>query len=616
MLELGGVIILGILAQWFAWKLKIPAILPLLLIGLLVGPISAEFLSEDRTKWIEPVWNGEEGLFGGKNLYYFVSLSISIILFEGGLTLKFKEIKNVGPLVITKLITLGSLVTFFGAGIAAHYIFNLSWEISFLFSALIIVTGPTVITPILRNIPLRKDISAILKWEGILIDPIGALVAVLVFEFISVGAGGDYTKTALIEFGKIVLFGSTFGFTFAHALNFAINKQWIPHYLLNVFALASVLGVFVLSDSFSHESGLLAVVIMGMVLGNSKSKYLKDLLYFKESLSILLISILFILLSANINFEDLMLIYKWETLALFAVVVFIIRPIGVLLSTYKSALTFKEKMFISWVGPRGIVAAGIASLFGLTLVFKGIVDAEYITPLVFMIVMGTVLLNATTARLFAKITGVFLKNSNGILIIGASEVSQLIGIYLKNNNRHVVLIDSNQTNIAKAKSLGIEALMTDIYSDSLEDNIELNDIGFLMALTASADINKYAIHKFKNHFGENGAFRLVTEEEKNDPTKNPKEGLFSHTDDFALLTRTAQDYPIINEVLIIDKPHYNKLIEQTIINKNTIPLFLKDKKGALTIISSFSKNIDNNHAEFTLVYLGKPINTEEKPIKE
>ena len=323
MLELGGVIILGILAQWVAWKLKIPAILPLLLIGLLVGPISAEFLSIDGTKWIEPVWNGEEGLFGGKNLYYFVSLSISIILFEGGLTLKFKEIKNVGPLVITKLITLGSLVTFFGAGIAAHYIFNLSWEISFLFSALIIVTGPTVITPILRNIPLRKDISAILKWEGILIDPIGALVAVLVFEFISVGAGGEYTKTALIEFGKIVLFGSTFGFTFAHALNFAINRKWIPHYLLNVFALASVLGVFVLSDSFSHESGLLAVVIMGMVLGNSQSKYLKELLYFKESLSILLISILFILLSANINFKDLMLIYKWETAALFAVILFI-----------------------------------------------------------------------------------------------------------------------------------------------------------------------------------------------------------------------------------------------------------------------------------------------------
>jgi NhaP-type Na+/H+ or K+/H+ antiporter len=616
MLELGGIIILGILAQWFAWKLKIPAILPLLLIGLLVGPISAEFLSEDGTKWIEPVWNGKEGLFGGKNLYFFVSLSISIILFEGGLTLKFKEMKSVGPLVITKLITLGSLVTFFGAGIAAHFIFNLSWEISFLFSALIIVTGPTVITPILRNIPLRKDISAILKWEGILIDPIGALVAVLVFEFISVGAGGEYTKTALIEFGKIVLFGSTFGFTFAHALNFAINKQWIPHYLLNVFALASVLGVFVLSDSFSHESGLLAVVIMGMVLGNSKSKYLKELLYFKESLSILLISILFILLSANINFEDLMLIYKWETLALFAVVVFIIRPIGVLLSTYKSTLTFKEKMFISWVGPRGIVAAGIASLFGLTLVYKGIVDAEYITPLVFMIVMGTVLLNATTARLFAKITGVFLKNSNGILIVGASEVSQLIARYLKDNNRHVVLIDSNQTNIANARNLGLEALTEDIYSDTLKDNIELNDIGYLMALTGSSDINRIAIEKFKNDFGENGSFRLITKEEKNDPTNNPKEGLFSHTDDFALLTKIAQEYPKINEIEILNKEHYKTLIKQTEKDKNTIPIFLKNNKGELTIKSSYSFKNEEVGEGFKLIYIGKPFVLKESSTKE
>ena len=307
MIELAGIIILGILAQWVAWKLKIPAILPLILIGLLVGPIAAEFLSEDGTKWIEPIWNGKEGLFPGESLFYFVSLAISIILFEGGLTLKLNEIKNVGP-VITKLITVGSVVTFFGAAIAAYYIFNLSWQISFLFSALIIVTGPTVITPILRNIPLKKDVSAVLKWEGILIDPIGALVAVLVFEFISVEGGGDFTKTALIEFAKIVLFGFTFGFTFAHALNFIINKKWVPHYLLNVLALASVLGVFVLSDAFAHESGLLAVVVMGMVLGNSNSPYLKELLYFKESLSVLLISILFILLAANINFEDLLLI--------------------------------------------------------------------------------------------------------------------------------------------------------------------------------------------------------------------------------------------------------------------------------------------------------------------
>ena len=612
MIELGGIIILGILAQWFAWKLKIPAILPLLLIGLLVGPISAEFLSSNGTKWIEPIWNGEEGLFAGKNLYYFVSLSISIILFEGGLTLKFKEIKNVGPLVITKLITLGSLVTFFGAAVGAHFIFSLSWEMSFLFSSLIIVTGPTVITPILRNIPLRKDISAILKWEGILIDPIGALVAVLVFEFISVGAGQEYTKTALVEFGKIVLFGSTFGFTFAHALNFTINKKWIPHYLLNVVSLASVLGVFILSDTFAHESGLLAVVIMGMVLGNSQSSYLKDLLYFKESLSVLLISILFILLSANINFKDLMLIYNWETIILFAVVVFIIRPAAVLLSTYNSTLSLKEKIFISWVGPRGIVAAGIASLFGITLVNKGVKDSEFITPLVFMIVMGTVLLNATTARFIAKSLGVFLKKSNGILIIGASEVSQLIARYLKDNNRHVVLIDSNQTNIANALNLGLDALTVDIYSDTLKDNIELNDIGYLMALTGSADINKIAIEKFKDDFGENGSFRLITSEEKSDPTNNPKEGLFSHTDDFALLTNAAKTYPLINEVKVNNHQHFRLLINQIIKDKNMIPLFLKTKKGDLTIISSQSLENQKAEKDFTLVYLGNPVLLKKK----
>ena len=610
MLELAGIIILGILAQWVAWKFKIPAILPLILIGLLVGPVASEFLSEDGSKWIEPIWNGTKGLFPGESLFYFVSLAISIILFEGGLTLKMTEIKNVGP-VITKLITLGSVVTFFGAAIAAHFVFYLSWEISFLFSGLIIVTGPTVITPILRNIPLKKDVSAVLKWEGILIDPIGALVAVLVFEFISVDAGEEFTKTALIEFGKIVLFGTTFGFTFAHGLNFAINKKWIPHYLLNVFALAAVLGVFVLSDAFAHESGLLAVVVMGMVLGNSNSPYLKELLYFKESLSVLLISILFILLAANINMQDLQLIFNWNTVVLFAIIVFVIRPIGVFLSTQGSTLKLNEKIFISWVGPRGIVAAGIASLFGLKLAKEGVPGAEYITPLVFVIVLGTVLLNATTARLFAKIIGVFLGKSEGIIIIGASKIARLIGHYLEANNRHVVLIDSNQNNIKKAKELGLEALNTNIYSDTLLDNIELNDIGYLMALTASTDINEYAINKFGAQFGENGSFRLITSDEINDPNSSPKQALFSLKDDYSSLFEVVKKYPSIQEIELDDKAHYDDLISVTKKDKDIIPLFIKDTNDELHIISTSAKEVENIKAGWQLVYLGKSIDVEK-----
>jgi NhaP-type Na+/H+ or K+/H+ antiporter len=614
MIELAGIIILGILAQWVAWKLKIPAILPLILIGLLVGPIAAEYLSEDGTKWIEPIWNGEKGLFPGESLYYFVSLAISIILFEGGLTLKRSEIKNVGP-VITKLITVGAAITFFGAGIAARYIFNLSWELSFLFSGLIIVTGPTVITPILRNIPLKKDLSAVLKWEGILIDPIGALVAVLVFEFISVGGDSGFTKTAFIEFGKILLFGTTFGFTFAHGLAYAINKKFIPHYLLNVVSLSVVLLVFVESEVFAHESGLLAVVVMGMVLGNGKLENIKELLYFKESLSVLLISILFILLAANINIEDLMLLYNWETLVLFSIVVLVIRPLAVFASTFNSSLNFKERLFISWVGPRGIVAAGIASLFGSKLMRQGVDGAEYITPLVFMIVLGTVLLNATTARLFSKIVGVFLTKSEGILIVGASKTSQLLAQYLEANGRHVVLVDSNQANISNAEKSGLSAIETNIYSNTILDNIELNDMGYLMALTASSDINKYAISKFGKYFGENGSYRLISSYEKTLDAKAIKDDVLSPFADFDTLSNITRDYPNIQEINLKNNDHYEKILTKITSSEDVVPLFIKDNKGELHVISSTTENRHDIGPKWKLAYLGKPIMIEEISIK-
>ncbi len=258
-----------------------------------------------------------------------------------------------------------------------------------------------------------------------------------------------------------------------------------------------------------------------------------------------------------------MLLITWKSVILFAVVVFVIRPISVFLCTWGAPLKINEKVFISWVGPRGIVAAGIASLFGSKLINQGVVGAEYITPLVFMIVLGTVLLNATTARPFAKLIGVFLKRSEGILIVGASLFSRLIGKYLEENGRHVVLIDSNQANIQLAQDMGLEALNVDIYSDILHDNIELSDVGFLMALTGSGDINNYVIEKFSEQFGESGTFRLVHRDEIHDPNNSPKEGLFSHTDDYISLTEVARKYPKIQEIELKDRAHYEELIEKT-----------------------------------------------------
>ncbi|MEM9679759.1 MAG: cation:proton antiporter, partial [Bacteroidota bacterium] len=427
-------------------------------------------------------------------------------------------------------------------------------------------------------------------------------------EFISVGGEAGFTRTALVEFGKIVLFGTTFGFTFAHALVFVINKKFIPHYLLNVASLSVVLLVFIESEIFAHESGLLAVVVMGMVIGNSKLENIKELLYFKESLSVLLISILFILLSANINYQDMLLLYRWETLWLFLIVVLIIRPIAVFLSAQGSKIKTNEKLFISWVGPRGIVAAGIASLFGGKLLKEGVEGAEYITPLVFMIVLGTVLLNATTARLFARIVGVFLTKSEGILIIGASKVSRTIAQYLIENGRHVVLVDSNQNNINKATELGIEAHTENIYSDNMSDNIEFSDIGYLLALTGNSEINRYAVEKFGAQFGENGSFRLVSKAELSEDGTKPEEGLFSSTNDYNSLMEVIEKYPEIKEIPIKDKDEYLNYVSITDKDQEKVPLFIKDSKGELHIIPSMNENVNGKiDSKSQLVYLGKPL---------
>jgi NhaP-type Na+/H+ or K+/H+ antiporter len=508
---------------------------------------------------------------------------------------------------IFKLISIGALVTFLGCGLAAHYLIGLDWSISFLVGGLIIVTGPTVIAPILRNLPLKKDISTVLKWEGILIDPLGALVAVLVFEFIKSGAGEGYTQTAMAEFLKILLVGFCIGFTSAFALFWLLKRRLIPHYLLNVFTLAFVLMIFVASHKLAHESGLLSVVVMGMVLGNLDVPNIKDILYFKESLSVLLISLLFILLAANINMEQLYLVYNLESLYLFLIVVFVLRPIGVFLSTGSAGLQWNEKLFISWVGPRGIVAAGIASLFGLQLAKNGVTGAEYITPLVFMIVLGTVLLNATTARGVASLLGVLKQVSDGILIVGANSPARIIARYLHEKGRHVVLVDKNESNVRASREMGLRAYHTDIFTDNLEDNIDLVDMGYLMAMTGSADVNQHAIDKYASEFGENGTFRLLTAEEmRKEDVEIPDSGLLSYSDDYINMSEVVRDYPYLSEMDVKSNDQLVSMLDRINQAKQAIPLFYVDEGGDIKVIPQDVNDIDAQPGA-KLVYLGKKL---------
>lgn len=610
MIELAGIIILGIMAQWLAWRTKVPAILPLIITGLLVGPLSTLW-TEDGHKLIDPIYNSElqTGLFPGQYLFYFVSLAIGLILFEGGLTLKKREIQDVGP-VIFKLISLGSLVTFVGAGLATHYIMGLSWMISFLFGALVIVTGPTVIAPILQNVPLNRNISTILKWEGILIDPIGALVAVLVYEFIISGEGLGFTAHAFISFFRIILIGGALGSIAAYALYQFIKREWIPHYLLNVVTLAFALGIFVFSDVLEKESGLLAVVLMGMVLGNLNVPHVREILSFKESLSVLLISILFILLAANINISDLQLLLRWECLALFCIIILVLRPLGVFWSTHKSGLKIKEKLFVSWVGPRGIVAAGIASLFGIRLTADGVDGALYITPLVFMVVLGTVLLNATTARLLAKILGVTQQNSDGILLIGANKAARTIGRYLHENGRHVVLVDNNENSVEKAQKVGLEAFQANIYADDLDDHFELLDVGYLIALTENANVNQYACKHFKDVFGEKGTFRIISTEEADLPNKEADMNYFLPKDDYLNLSEAARDFPTMHEVPLASQEQFTKLMRVLDEMPRSIPLFYKNKEEHIQLLCEHPESLKVEEG-FKLIYLGQEVDWKE-----
>ena len=612
MLEIGGIVILGILAQWIAWKLKVPAILPLIITGLLVGPLSTLW-SHGGVKWINPIWDGHHGLFPpGENLFHFVELSIGIILFEGGMTLKRNEIRGVGD-TIGKLISIGALVTFIASTLLAHYVVELNWSISFLFAALIIVTGPTVIAPILRNVPLNKNVATVLKWEGILIDPIGALAAVLVYEFISAAGHheGSFTAEALTQFIQICLVGLSLGAISALALREMLKRDWIPHYLLTIFSLAFVLFLFIASSLIVHDSGLLTVVVAGMVLGNIEVKHINEIYYFKESLAILLISVLFILLSANIDIADLQLLQNWRPLTLFALIIFLVRPLSVFISTMQSNLTTKEKLFISWMGPRGIVAAGIASLFGLKLAGEGFSQAEYITPLVFMVVLGTVLLNATTAKLVAKMLGVTLETSNGIMILGSTKPSRLIAQYLQNCGLNVVLVDSNKNNTNRAEAMGLKAVNANIYTDNLSDNLDLNDVGVLMAMTGSHEVNQHAVENLSKNYGEHGAYRLVSAEELKNPDAINEDALFSQYDDYINYREVARDYAEIHEYVISEADSFEQIIEKIKVSRKSIPLFIRKGEDNVKPILANQTEADVSEGDI-IVYMGKAIvSTEE-----
>jgi NhaP-type Na+/H+ or K+/H+ antiporter len=351
LISLAAIGILGIACQWLAWYVRLPSIMFLLVGGLIIGPVTG-ILNPDK-------------LFA-ELLFPLVSLSVAVILFEGSLTLKIEEIKELRS-VVRNLISIGTLITWIITALSTHLLLDFELSLAFLFGALVVVTGPTVIIPMLRTIRPNAKISNVLRWEGIVIDPLGALLAVLVFDFIITSQRENALGSILLIFGNIILIGSAIGALSALALGFVLKRHLVPEYLRNVLTLTLVFGVYALADVVEYESGLLAVTIMGMTLANMKDIDIDDILDFKESLSVLLISGLFIVLAARIDIRQLLDIGIPALLVLFSVM-FIARPLAVFASTIGSDLDFRERLIISWIGPRGIVCAAVAALFAIRLV--------------------------------------------------------------------------------------------------------------------------------------------------------------------------------------------------------------------------------------------------------
>lgn len=490
LLALATIIVLGIGAQWLATWLRLPSILLLLTFGFLAGPVTGR---------LDP-----DALFGDL-LFPLVSISVALILFEGGLSLKIADLPQVGG-IVRNLITVGALLTWGIATLAIHLIFDLDLGLATLLGAILIVTGPTVIGPMLRHIRPNGAPGPILMWEGIVIDPIGATLAVLVFEVISGAAHASWLAVAGVLVTTVVL-GGGLGLLAAALLTILIRRFWIPDQLQSAVSLMLVVAVYVAANSVVHESGLLAVTLMGIALANQKHADIKHIVEFKENLRVLLISSLFILLAARLRPSELSEIMLGG-IVFVLVLILIARPFSVLAASFRSKLCWKERLFIAWMAPRGIVAAAVSSVFALRLRQEGHPGAEALVPITFLVIIGTVLFYGLTAPWAAYRLGVADPNPQGLLLVGAPEWARRLASLLQQKGFRVLLVDSNRANVQAARQVGLSTYDGSILADYAMTEMRLGGLGRLLALTPNDWVNTLAVQRFSGIFGRAACYQL------------------------------------------------------------------------------------------------------------
>lgn len=491
LIQLAGILVLGVVAQWLSWALKTPSIVLLLLVGVVAGPITGFLRPND--------------LFGDI-LLPFVSLCVGVILYEGGLSLRFRELNDLGG-VFVRLITVGVVISWAVGAIGAHYLLGLDWPVATLLGAILVVTGPTVIGPILRQVRVHGPVGRLLKWEGIVIDPVGAMLAVLVvtaIESTSVRHGATMVATDL---GYLLLSGVGFGVGAAVALIYVLGKHRVPDYLHNPVSLMLMAVSFTAATAAQHESGLLAATVMGIVVGNQKRVPIRHLLEFKETITVLLISVLFIILAARLEMEQLRSLGLPE-IAFVLVMMVIARPLSVWLSAVGSSLAARERAFLAAMAPRGIVAAAVVSVFAIGLAERGYPGAERMVPATFLLVFITVLGYGIAGRPLAHRLGLAKENPQGFVFVGAHDWALELARTLSSIGLPILLIDRNRDNTRKARMAGLNTQTADALDEHLLDALDLSQYARLVALTPNDELNSLICLRYADEFGRNEVYQL------------------------------------------------------------------------------------------------------------
>ena len=485
------IIVAGFVCQWIAWRTRTPAILFLLVVGILAGPVF---------DWIKP----DELL--GDLLVPFVSIGVAIILFEGALTLKFSEIRGHGN-VVRNLVTIGVLITWAGSGLAAYYLLEWPLYLAALFGAIVTVSGPTVVIPLLRSLRPAKAVGSVLRWEAILIDPIGAVLGLLVFEFILAAQVADGFAAALSTVMSITIAGLALGAAAGYLFGLAIRRRKIPDFLRDYAVLAFVMTAFGLAEYVHSESGLLAVTIMGIWLANMRDVELEDILDFKESMTLVLVAALFIVLAARVDIG--------AVIAAGGAVVFLVLVLQVVVGPLRAFacgaggdLNWRELLFIGWTFPRGIVAAAISSIFALRLESNGITGAGDLVPAVFSVIIGTVVIQSIASPYLARRLGVVEPDASGVLIVGSNALALAVARAIHDQGQTVLVADSDWDGIQDARMAGLPAFYGSAVSGYADEKLDLTGLGHLLAMSRRPGINELACVKFAAEFGRDHVYTI------------------------------------------------------------------------------------------------------------